>query len=93
MKLESGSSGARGEDDGAAPRSLESLAPGSSAKVAGIDGDAAIALILMEIGLSPGVVVTVIRRAPLGCPLEVSVGGARFAIRKETARHVSLEDD
>jgi len=70
--------------------SLESLSPGDSGQVAAIIGAEALALALMEIGLYPGAEVTVIRRAPMGCPLEVDVGGSRFSIRRDTARQVSL---
>jgi len=46
---------------------------------------------LMEMGLVPGVVITVLRRAPMGDPLEIAVGGARLALRREEA--ASLEGE
>jgi ferrous iron transport protein A len=45
---------------------------------------------LMELGIIPGEFLRLIRRAPLGCPLEVEVDGTRFALRLEIAREVQL---
>ena len=46
---------------------------------------------LLELGLLPGARVRVVRRAPLGCPLEFDVGGARYAVRRETAAAVLVD--
>jgi Fe2+ transport system protein FeoA len=37
---------------------------------------------LFEIGLLPGARIRLVRRAPLGCPVEVDVSGARFSLRR-----------
>ncbi len=47
---------------------------------------------LMELGLVPGAVVEVLRRAPLGDPLDVDVAGARLAIRRAVAQTVAVTD-
>lgn len=49
------------------------------------------ALALMQLGLVPGARVEVVRQAPLGCPLEVDVTGARLAIRRAVAATVLVE--
>ena len=36
---------------------------------------------LLELGFLPGAEVRLVRAAPLGCPVEVDVGGARFSLR------------
>ena len=36
---------------------------------------------LLELGFLPGAEVRLVRSAPLGCPVEVDVGGARFSLR------------
>lgn len=41
---------------------------------------------LFEMGLVPGTVVRVTRRAPLGGPLEVAVRGTRLVLRRADAR-------
>jgi ferrous iron transport protein A len=38
---------------------------------------------LLELGLLPGAEVRLIRRAPLGCPIEVDIRGARFSLRRD----------
>jgi ferrous iron transport protein A len=36
---------------------------------------------LLELGFLPGAEIRLVRAAPLGCPVEVDVGGARFSLR------------
>ncbi len=48
---------------------------------------------LRELGLVPGTKIRVVRRAPMGDPIEVSVRGSRLAMRRSEARqiHISAE--
>lgn len=46
---------------------------------------------LLAMGLIPGVLITVIRVAPLGCPLEVEILGARYFLRKSEADCIFVE--
>ncbi len=48
---------------------------------------------LRELGLVPGATVTVIRRAPLGDPLEIAVRGSRLAMRNQEAALIQLTGD
>jgi ferrous iron transport protein A len=45
---------------------------------------------LRELGLVPGTRIRVVRRAPLGDPIEVSVRGSRLAMRRSEARHIHI---
>jgi ferrous iron transport protein A len=45
----------------------------------------------MEMGVLPGTVVELIRRAPLGDPLELCLRGYRLSIRESEARHIEVE--
>lgn len=45
---------------------------------------------LLELGLTPGTQVEVLRVAPLGDPIEVLVRGYRLSLRKEDAALVSI---
>jgi ferrous iron transport protein A len=45
---------------------------------------------LMELGLLPGTSVTIVRVAPLGDPLELSVRGSRLSIRRAEARAIAV---
>ncbi|MCO5165578.1 MAG: ferrous iron transport protein A [Planctomycetes bacterium] len=70
---------------------LVDLPHGAPARVQAFSPGSEHALALMQLGLVPGTRVTVIRRAPLGDPLEVDVMGARLALRRAVAAEVLVE--
>lgn len=70
---------------------LADLSRGDSATVRGIEGEDAVAVRLMEMGLTPGVVTTMIGAAPLGDPLEFEVRSYRLSLRKSEAARVQVE--
>jgi Fe2+ transport system protein FeoA len=61
------------------------------ARVRSVDCDRLVRRRLLELGLLPGTEVTVVRRAPLGDPLELSVRGYRLSIRADEARAIGVE--
>lgn len=46
---------------------------------------------LLSMGLTPGAVVAVTRRAPLGDPVEVNLRGTALCLRREEARIITVE--
>ncbi len=48
---------------------------------------------LMDLGLLPGTKVKIIRRAPLGDPIEISVKGYQLSLRTCEAEHVIVTED
>ena len=70
--------------------SLDRIAPGNSSRVADVAGDDAVALRLLEMGLTPGVAVRMVGWAPLGDPLELEVRGYRLSLRRSEAARVSV---
>ena len=44
-----------------------------------------------EIGVLPGISITLVRAAPLGDPLEIQVRGYNLTLRKSEAEHVLVE--
>ena len=46
---------------------------------------------LRELGLLPGTLVKLIRRAPMGDPLEISVRGSLLSLRKSEAEMIEVE--
>ncbi len=46
---------------------------------------------LRELGLLPGTTVRVLRRAPLGDPIQIEVGQSSLAIRIKEARSIEVE--
>jgi ferrous iron transport protein A len=70
---------------------LADLPLGSRAKVRSITGDDEISVRLLEMGLTPGVAVTLLGSAPLGDPLELELRGYRLSLRKSEAERVETE--
>ena len=46
---------------------------------------------LREMGILPGAPIRLVRRAPLGCPIEFEVGGARLALRGRDAAQIFVQ--
>lgn len=70
------------------PLALADLAIGATARVTAVVGDAEVRRRLLEMGLTPGVRVRVVRVAPLGDPIELAVRGYRLSVRRSEARGV-----
>lgn len=70
---------------------LEAVAVGAAVRVEDVAGSDAVTIRLLEMGLTPGIVVRVIGRAPLGDPLELEVRGYRLSIRRAEAARVSVK--
>jgi ferrous iron transport protein A len=71
-------------------RSLAKMPVGLTAQVADVAGDDTTSLRLLEMGLTPGVAVTVVGTAPLGDPLELELRGYRLSIRRSEADRVAI---
>lgn len=69
---------------------LADLAVGQQARVVRVTEADEISLRLLEMGLTPGVVVKCLGRAPLGDPLEFEVRGYRLSVRKSEAERVEV---
>lgn len=72
--------------------SLAQLKVGGSGTVASILGEDEISIRLMEMGLVPGVEITLIGVAPLGDPLEIELRGYRLSLRQTEAARIELAD-
>jgi len=59
------------------------------AKVKNVQGDKA--LRLLEMGITPGSVLNVIRAAPLGFPIEVKIRGYSLSLRESEAECIEIE--
>ena len=71
--------------------SLDDIEPGAGAVVVHVEGSDGNARRLVELGLTSGVAVDVIRRAPLGDPIEVRLRGYRLSLRRAEAARVRVE--
>jgi Fe2+ transport system protein FeoA len=71
---------------------LSELKPGQSGIVRSVNGSARGRLRLLEMGLTPGTHVKVVRAAAFGGPLDVQVRGYKLSLRREEAASVWLAD-
>lgn len=71
-------------------RTLDTLRQGERARVADIEGDDAVAVRLMEMGLVEGEEIENLGSAPLGDPVEFFVRGYRLSLRLAEARRVQV---
>ncbi len=72
-------------------RLLSQLSVGDSAKVLRVCGDGDIRGRLLEMGLTTGVTVRMVRTAPMGDPIELLVRGYHLSLRKSEAAAVEVE--
>jgi ferrous iron transport protein A len=77
---------ARGDDT--SPPTLADLPKGSRARVVSCAGRDGVIQRLLEMGLTEGVEVEVLRFAPLGDPIEIRLRGYALSLRREDARCV-----
>ena len=71
-------------------RLLDDLSPGEAGVIVSLDGDTSITRRLMELGLVPGTPVEVVRRAPLGDPVELRLRQVHLSIRRSEAAHIHV---
>jgi len=78
---------------GVTSSTLASLQESQRACIRSIEGETETRRRLLEMGLCPGVVVELVRRAPLGDPCEFRVRGYLLSLRREQARLVTVSLD
>ncbi|WP_026784960.1 FeoA family protein [Pleomorphomonas koreensis] len=72
--------------------SIETMKPGDSARVTGLTaGDRGYRQRLLAMGLTPGSVFELRRKAPLGDPIEISIRNFTLTLRKAEAAILELE--
>jgi ferrous iron transport protein A len=72
-------------------RSLDQLREGVRGRILSIAGDDAIAIRLMEMGLTEGEEIELLGFAPLGDPIEFRIRGYRISLRAGEARRLQVE--
>jgi ferrous iron transport protein A len=70
---------------------LAELPIGARARVRSIVGSDELSVRLMEMGLTPGVEVALVGKAPLGDPLELELRGYRLSVRRSEAARVEID--
>jgi ferrous iron transport protein A len=69
-------------------RPLSELRPGDRATIGRLDGCGPVRRRLLELGLTPGTSVTLVRLAPLRDPMEIRVRGYQLCVRRSEAEAV-----
>lgn len=70
---------------------LADLQPGERGKVMQLRGDIRLRRRLVDLGILPGTIISVIRYAPLGDPIEVKIMDYLLTLRKDEARSILME--
>ncbi|MFN1836222.1 ferrous iron transport protein A [Balneola sp. MJW-20] len=72
------------------PKLLSDKKKPGSCKVVNIQGEQASRL--LEMGITPGIELKIIRTAPLGFPIEIKIRGYLLSLRESEARCILIED-
>ncbi|MDF2541490.1 MAG: iron transporter FeoA [Herbinix sp.] len=70
---------------------LKELKPGQEGTVISIGEKGPARRRIMDMGVTPGAVVKVIKVAPLGDPIEINVRGYELSLRKEEANQILIQ--
>lgn len=82
---------AKGERAPGVESGLDELPPGVRGVVVAIEVEAGLRKRLVEMGVTPGVLIAVERVAPLGDPIAVEVRGYRLSMRKAEAARIRVK--
>jgi ferrous iron transport protein A len=69
---------------------LSQLEKGQRAQVVGVTGQNGVSRRLLEMGITPGVEVRLLRTAPLGDPLEFELRGYKLSLRRNEAQQIEV---
>jgi ferrous iron transport protein A len=72
-------------------RKLGELKAGTRAIVRRVSGEPGLLRRLMELGFVPGTAITLVRRAPMGDPIELRLRGTHFSIRTSEADRIDVD--
>ena len=70
---------------------LSEMKPGQQGKVTSVGSAGAMKRRIMDMGVTPGVEIKVIKVAPLGDPIEVNVRGYELSLRKDEAAQIEVQ--
>ena len=72
-------------------KTLRNAAIGETVKVVKLYGEGAVKRRIMDMGLTKGTAVSVIKVAPLGDPVQIHVRGYELSVRKADAEMIEVE--
>ncbi len=78
-------------DTSAASLPLSEMCPGMRGRIRSVSGKGPIRKRLLDMGVSTGAALEILRTAPLGDPVEIRVRGYLLSLRKSEAEHIEVE--
>ena len=72
-------------------KTLKEIPVGSEARVVKLHGEGALRRRIMDMGITKGVVIKVVKIAPLGDPVLAEVRGYMLSLRKEDLKNIQGE--
>ena len=76
--------------EGCSMMTLKELKPGKSARIEEVGGEGALRQHFLDMGLIPGVDVTVVKLAPMGDPMELMIRGYELTLRMDDAAQIRV---
>ena len=70
---------------------LKELEIGKSATVVSVGGSGALRQHILDMGVTPGTELTVVKYAPMGDPVEIRVHGYELTLRLDDAAKIEIE--
>lgn len=71
--------------------SIKDIKIGETCIVKSINNQGILKRRLIDMGVTPGVVVKLVKKAPLGDPIQISLRGYELTIRKSEAKNIMVE--
>lgn len=70
---------------------LSDLKPGDSCVITKVNGEGRIRRRLFDMGVTPGAVVVIVKKAPLGDPIQVTIRNYELTLRKNESALVEVK--
>ncbi len=74
-------------------KNLNDLLPGNRARIRRHRSEGGVRQRLLDLGLMPGVEVTLVRSAPLNDPIELKVDASSISLRRKEAETIEIHDE
>ncbi len=72
---------------------LKDMRPGQSGLIISVGGQGSLRRHFLDMGLIPGASVTVVKHAPMGDPVEITVHGYSLTLRLDDAAKIEMSSD
>ncbi|MGL4740038.1 MAG: FeoA family protein [Sarcina sp.] len=70
---------------------LENVKIGEIVRVKGLDKESTVKRKLLDMGVTPGVSLKVVSKAPMGDPISIELRGYKLTLRKEEAKAILIQ--